>query len=173
MYLRGRLQLILKACSAVDLAHRQHIIHRDIKPGNVLANEDCELKLLDFGIAKLLTVDPDNEEVTVASDRRFTPIYAAPEQRAGRAATIASDVYSLGALLYELVTNKPPPGSSNSNSLENDLSKHLTEALPSNVIPDPQTKRQVPVQIQQNVAKAILRDPSQRYSTVAELSKDI
>src|SRR5262245_2586479 len=170
MYLRGRLQLILKACSAVDLAHRQHIIHRDIKPGNVLANEDCELKLLDFGIAKLLTVHPDNEEVTVASERRFTPIYAVPEQSAGRAATIAGDVYSLGALLYELLTNKPPPCSSNINSLDNDLSKHLTEPLPSDVIPDLQTNRQLRDQLHQIVAKATRRDPAQRYSSAAELS---
>ena len=173
MDLRGRLQLFLKVCSAVELAHRQHIIHRDIKPGNVLANEDCELKLLDFGIAKLLSVHPDNEEVTVAAERRFTPIYAAPEQNAGRAATIASDVYSLGALLYELLTNKPPPGSWNSNSLENDPSKHLKEPLPSHVIPDPQTKRQLGGQLHQIVAKATRRDPAQRYSSVAELSKDI
>jgi len=173
MDLRGRLQLFLKVCSAVELAHRQHIIHRDIKPGNVLANEDCELKLLDFGIAKLLGVHPDNEEVTVAAERRFTPIYAAPEQSAGRAATISSDVYSLGALLYELLTNKPPPGSSNSNSLENDLSKHLVEPLPSDVISDPQTKRQLRGQLHQIVAKATRRDPAQRYSSAAELSKDI
>ena len=173
MDLRGRLQLFLKVCSAVELAHRQHIIHRDIKPGNVLANEDCELKLLDFGIAKLLSVHPGNEEFTVAVERRFTPIYAAPEQSAGRAATIASDVYSLGALLYELLTNRPPPGSSNSNSLENDLSKHLTEPLPSHVIPDPRTKRQLRGQLHQIVAKATRRDPAQRYSSVAELSKDI
>src|SRR5215510_14411610 len=99
MDLRGRLQLFLKVCSAIELAHRQHIIHRDIKPGNVLVNENREPRLLDFGIAKLLSVHPDNGEVTVAAERRFTPIYAAPEQRAGRA-TIASDVYSLGALLY-------------------------------------------------------------------------
>jgi eukaryotic-like serine/threonine-protein kinase len=173
MDLRGRLQLFLKVCSAVELAHRQHIIHRDIKPGNVLANEDCELKLLDFGIAKLLGVCPDNEEVTVAAERRFTPIYAAPEQSAGRAATIASDVYSLGALLYELLTNTPPPGSSNGNSPENDLSKHLTEPLPSHIIPDPQTKCQLRGQLHQIVAKAMRRDPAQRYSSAAELSKDI
>ena len=173
MDLRGRLQLFLKVCSAVELAHRQHIIHRDIKPGNVLANEYCELKLLDFGIAKLLSVCPDNEEVTIAAERRFTPVYAAPEQSAGQAATIASDVYSLGALLYELLTNKPPPGSSNGNSLENDLTKHLTEPLSSHVIPDPQTKCQLRGQLHQIVAKAMRRDPAQRYSSVAELSKDI
>src|SRR5437773_1865725 len=95
MDLRGRLQLFLKVCFAVDLAHRHQIIHRDIKPGNVLVNENREPKLLDFGIAKLLSVDPDDDEVTVATERRLTPTYAAPEQRAGRAATIASDVYSL------------------------------------------------------------------------------
>src|SRR5215468_2122383 len=173
MDLRGRLQLFLKVCSAVELAHRQHIIHRDIKPGNVLANEDCELKLLDFGIAKLLSVYPDNEEVTVATERRFTPIYAAPEQSAGRAATIASDVYSIGALLYELLTNKPPPGNSNGNSLENDLSKHLTEPLPGHVIPDPRRARQLPGQLHQIVAKAMRRDPAQRYSSATELFKDI
>jgi TolB-like protein/Tfp pilus assembly protein PilF/predicted Ser/Thr protein kinase len=173
MDLRGRLQLFLKVCFAVDLAHRHQIIHRDIKPGNVLVNENREPKLLDFGIAKLLSVDPDDDEVTVATERRLTPTYAAPEQRAGRAATIASDVYSLGALLYELLTNKPPPGNSNGNSLENDPSRHLTEPLPSHVVTDPQTKYQLRGQLDQIVAKTIRRDPAQRYSSAAELSKDI
>jgi eukaryotic-like serine/threonine-protein kinase len=172
--LRGRLQLFLKVCSAVDLAHRHYIIHRDIKPGNVLVNESREPKLLDFGIAKLLGVDPDDEEATVAAERRLTPRYAAPEQSAGRAGTIASDVYSLGALLYELLTGKPPPRSSNGNSSQDDVSKHLTEPpLLSDVVTDPKTKHQLRGQFDQIVAKAMRPDPAQRYSSAAELSEDI
>jgi len=174
MDLRGRLQLFLKVCSAVDLAHRNHIIHRDIKPVNVLVNEGREPKLLDFGIAKLLSVDPDDEEVTVVAERRLTPMYAAPEQSAGRAATIASDVYSLGALLYELLTGKQPPCSSSGNSSQEDLSKYLTEPpLRSHVTTDPKTKHQLQGQLNQIVAKAMRRDPTQCYSSAAELSEDI
>ena len=172
--LRGRLQLFLKVCSAIDLAHRHHIIHRDIKPSNVLVNESREPKLLDFGIAKLLSVDPDDEEATIATERRLTPRYAAPEQSAGRAATIASDVYSLGALLYELLTGKPPPSSSNRNSSQDDVSKHSTEPpLLSDVVTDPKTKQQLRGRLDQIVAKAMRRDPAQRYSSAADLSEDI
>jgi protein kinase/serine/threonine-protein kinase len=171
--LQGRLKLFMKVCSAVDYAHRDHIIHRDIKPGNVLVKRDGEPKLLDFGIAKLLSVDSDDGDITVPAERRLTPMYAAPEQSAGRAATIASDVYSLGALLYELLTNKPPPGS-NGNSSQDDLSKHLTEPpLASHVVSDPKRKRQLRGQLDQIVAKTMRRDPAQRYSSAAELCADI
>ncbi len=166
MDLRARLQLFLKVCSAVDLAHRHHIIHRDIKPGNVLVNENCEPKLLDFGIAKLL--DPDDEEITIAAERRLTPIYAAPEQNAGRPATIASDVYSLGALLYELLTGQPPPSGSNGDS---DLPNYLIgPPLPSHGVTDPKIKLQLRDQFDQIVSKTMRPDPAQRYSSVAELS---
>ena len=123
MDLRGRLKLFLKVCSAVDFAHRDHIIHRDIKPANVLVKRDGEPKLLDFGIAKLLSVDSNDGDVTVAAERRFTPMCAAPEQSMGQPATIATDVYSLGALLYELLTGKPPPSSSNGNSSQDNLNE--------------------------------------------------
>jgi TolB-like protein/Flp pilus assembly protein TadD/tRNA A-37 threonylcarbamoyl transferase component Bud32 len=172
--LRGRLTLFLKICSAVDLAHQNQIIHRDIKPTNVLVKRDREPKLLDFGIAKLLSVDSDEGDITVAVERRLTPMYAAPEQSAGQPATIATDVYSLGALLYQLLTNQSPPSSSNGDLSQEDVSRHLTEPqLPSHAVTDPQTKHQLQGQLDRIVARATRRDPAQRYSSVAELSEDL
>jgi eukaryotic-like serine/threonine-protein kinase len=172
--LRSRLQLFLKVCSAVSLAHRNQIIHRDIKPTNVLVGHDREPKLLDFGIAKLLSVNPDDEEATVVAERRLTPMYAAPEQRTGQPATIASDVYSLGALLCELLTSQPPRGISDANPSQQVVSRHLTEPLlPSQVVTDPKTKHELQGQLDRIVARAMRPNPAQRYSSVIGLSEDI
>ncbi len=172
--LRGRLKLFLKICSAVHLAHQNQIIHRDIKPTNVLMKRDAEPKLLDFGIAKLLSVDSDDGNKTVAVERRLTPMYAAPEQSAGQPATIATDVYSLGALLYELLTTQSPSSSSNGNLSRDDVSRQLTAPrLPSHAVTDRETKHQLQGQLDRIVARAIRRDPAQRYSSVAELSEDL
>jgi eukaryotic-like serine/threonine-protein kinase len=172
--LRSRLQLFLKVCSAVGLAHENQIIHRDIKPTNVLVGRDCEPKLLDFGIAKLLSVDPDDEDATVVAERRLTPMYAAPEQSAGQPATIASDVYSLGALLYELLTSQPPRGISDANRSQQVVSRPLTEPLlPSQVVTDPKTKHELQGQLDRIVARAMRPNPAERYSSVIGLSEDI
>jgi TolB-like protein len=157
--LPGRLKLFLKVCAAVDLAHRHHIIHRDIKPRNVLVNEDGEPKLLDFGIAK--KTDSDDAVTTVAAERRLTPQYAAPEQKAGHPATITADVYSLGALLYELLTGHPPPD-------------HQTQPrLPSQVVRDPKRKQQLQGKLDQIVATAMVADPGKRYASANNLAADI
>ena len=160
MDLQGRLKLFLKVCSVVELAHQNHIIHRDIKPTNVLVNHAGEPKLLDFGIAKLLSVDSD-DGITVAAERRFTPGYAAPEQSAGQPATIATDVYALGALLCELLTDKPP-------------SRCLTDPDVANeVVIDPKTKPQLPDELDRIVGVATRHDPLGRYSCVSDLSEDV
>jgi len=105
-----RLDLFLQVCSAVQYAHQRLIIHRDIKPGNILVNADGVPKLLDFGIAKILesgdlATQPDQ---TISVLRLLTPEYASPEQVKGESITTASDIYSLGVVLYELLTGRTP-----------------------------------------------------------------
>lgn len=108
--IEARLRLFLDVCGAVHHAHRNLIIHRDLKPGNVFVSGDGRVKLLDFGVAKLLASAPGpvDQPLTRAGARPMTPEYASPEQVLGEPLTTASDVYSLGVLLYELLTGRRP-----------------------------------------------------------------
>ena len=104
--LRARIELFLSVLDAIIYAHSQAIVHRDLKPGNILVSERGETKLLDFGIAKLL--DPGNEDETRTLQPAMTPAYASPEQMRGDRVTTASDIYSLGVVLYELLSGTVP-----------------------------------------------------------------
>ena len=106
--IEARLRLVLDICEAVDFAHRNLVVHRDLKPSNVQVSESGEVKLLDFGIAKLLEREEDGTRLTELEGQALTPSYAAPEQIRGEAVTTATDVYALGVLLYELLTGKLP-----------------------------------------------------------------
>ena len=106
--LRQRLRLFQTVCEAVHYAHRNLLVHRDLKPSNILVTEDGEVKLLDFGIAKMLEEDATDAPATKTGLRAMTPEYASPEQVSGEPITTASDVYTLGVLLYELLTSHRP-----------------------------------------------------------------
>ena len=108
--IRERLRLFCQICSAVSYAHQNLVIHRDIKPGNILVSADGSPKLLDFGIAKLLNPDlaAQTLDPTLTALRLMTPEYASPEQMSGETVTTSTDVYSLGVLLYELLTGQRP-----------------------------------------------------------------
>jgi serine/threonine protein kinase len=104
----ARLALFRKVCAAVAYAHQNLIVHRDIKPSNILVTADGEAKLLDFGISKLLTPEASDATETAADIRMMTPEYASPEQMRGEKITTVSDIYSLGVLLYEILSGHRP-----------------------------------------------------------------
>jgi tetratricopeptide (TPR) repeat protein/predicted Ser/Thr protein kinase len=126
--LRGKLSLILRVAEAVSYAHRNLIIHRDLKPSNILVEPGGQPKLLDFGIAKILIDAPDE---TRTIERILTPEYASPEQLRGDAQATTTDVYSLGAVLYRLLTGRSPleRGTTRGMGLPRDLASILSKAM--------------------------------------------
>ncbi|MEP7011912.1 MAG: protein kinase [Acidobacteriota bacterium] len=148
----ARLRLFLVVCGAVDFAHRKLVLHRDIKPGNVLVDEAGTPKLLDFGIAKLLEASPAEEAgedwTALGGIRPLTPEWASPEQMRGDPLTTASDVYSLGVLLHVLLAGRRPSS------------------------PDVD-RRALRGDLQQIVARALAPEIDRRYGTVGELAADL
>ena len=171
-----RLQLFLKVCEAVQFAHQHRVVHRDLKPGNIFVRQDGEPKLLDFGIAKFLAAGDEGIDQTLTAERRFTPICASPEQARGETVTPASDVYALGALLYELMTDRPPHRFSTPHPSPAEVAQVIGEQepiRPSLSIYDNKVRRQLRGDLDRIVLMALRKEPARRYSSVAEFAEDI
>ncbi len=180
-----RLQLFITVCSAVQYAHQNLIIHRDIKPSNILVSSDGNPKLLDFGIAKLIRPEDSPAEsdlaLTAMDSRPMSPHYASPEQARGGQITTASDVYSLGVLLYELLTGRLPYQFTGRSAIEIERTICESQPLPPSSVAYPgtqastaeKTRRLLRDDLDCILLMALRKEPERRYSSVQHFSEDI
>ncbi len=175
---RARLHLVIDVCAAVHAAHQRLIVHRDIKPSNILVDGTGQVKLLDFGIARMLESDeqlagpaPASAAVAGAMQTQgriwLTPRYASPEQLAGQPTSTASDVYQLGLLLWQLLTGRAPPAGGSGSGAE---ATALTAASRSTAVP---LQGLPAADLDAVVAKALAREPAARYASADRLSEDL
>lgn len=183
----ARLELFVEVCSAVAYAHRKLVVHLDLKPSNILVSAEGAPKLLDFGIARLMTPDPEgptSAEATAAWNRALTPAYASPELLRAEPLTTASDVYSLGVLLYRLLTGRQPYSTSDLTAAE---VERLVASEPSRppsavagrapMLPPGLTggrlRQRLRGDLDAIVRKALRVDPEQRYASAEALALDV
>ncbi|HET6603232.1 MAG TPA: serine/threonine-protein kinase [Xanthomonadaceae bacterium] len=179
--LAARLHLLAAVCDAVDYAHRRLVVHRDLKPGNILVDGDGRPVLLDFGIATLLVPDSDSGLSELLGMRPLTPRYASPEQLTGGPVDTASDVFSLGLLLYELVSGQP--AFARGSDTPEALAARIRAAAPPPLRRSRSTgsddgvgavpAERIPAELDWIVRRALKAEPDERYASAAALAQDL
>lgn len=192
-----RVRLFLQVCAAVSFAHQRLVVHRDLKPGNILVTADGTVKLLDFGIAKLLENEPEtqadtrNSDMTATHVRVMTLEYASPEQVRGDPITTASDVYSLGVVLYRLLTGRSPYREDNAAERAVEILSDSSPSKPSTAVDETQVrpmpagsgpqadnsrkrmKRALKGDLDNVLLMALRKEPERRYAGVDQFAEDL
>ena len=174
--LRRRLELFVELCDAIAFVHRNLVVHRDIKPGNVMVTDEGSVKLLDFGIAKLMDEFERGAAATETQHRAMTPEYASPEQILGQPVTTTADIYALGVLLYEILTGKRPIKFETRTPYA--MAQAIIDSVPTvpseNVSRSPaRLRRQLRGDLDHIVMMAMRKEPKRRYASVADLANDV
>lgn len=171
--LRQRLKLFLQVCEAVQFAHQNFVVHRDLKPDNILIASDGTPRLLDFGTAKLLSpsIAEAGAGLTREGYQSFTPLYASPEQVLGNTVTAASDTYSLGVILYLLLTGSLPYELAELTTGE--MLRVICKEIPRKPVPAQTLGWRLDADLDAIVMKSLRKEPGERYETALQLATDV
>ncbi len=161
------LEIVIQVCDAMEYAHRKSILHRDIKPSNIMferTENGLDVKVLDFGIAKVLDLSSEQAAMTKTGEIFGSPLYMSPEQASGKKLDARSDIYSLGIVMYEILSGTPPFAGLN---MIDTITKQINQEVPALST----VNKSIPPEVDAVVAKALAKDPEDRFQSMADLKR--